>query len=102
MKLTTTALKVLSIFAFALGLSLPALAESTPTTGMGNATCWWGDASFEDGCANASAAATARANELARLARAHKATLAVATSSQGSVPSGNAAFGTRTANGTSK
>ncbi len=99
MKLSTIAWKAIPALAIIVGLAQPAFAAKIPTTGGDDATCLWGDASFEDGCANATAAADAKANELARLARARKATLKVAAVPPCPGSSGNDAYSKRVANG---
>ena len=60
--------KALFTLAIAASIALPAAAAQpmTPASGL---TCAWGDASFEEGCASAAAAANAKAIALVQSAR---------------------------------
>jgi hypothetical protein len=84
--------KALSSLTMALGIALPAFAAqpATPSEGF---TCLWGDASFEESCANTSAAAYARATDLAQQAKTKVASVSVTPAYQGTLYRNGGYFG---------
>jgi hypothetical protein len=92
MKQNITARKALSTLTIALSLALPASAAQ-PAKPSGSMACVWGDATFEDGCANSSRETSAKAAELARLAKAKKASATVISSYQGTLYRNGGHFG---------
>ena len=92
MKHITLPRKALSTLTIAVAMGLSAFAAQAATTSEG-LTCVWGDASFEGGCGNASAAANAKAKELARLAYAKIAAAQAATTYKGTLYRNGGYFG---------